>query len=158
MPESSLDKADLCLLHALQEDADQNTEALAARCNLSASTVQRRVRKLWNERKIERTVAVLNPSATGRLTTFFALVEMDRESPRDRDALRHWCREEAHVQQAYYVTGTTDLLLVVLAADVEAYDNLMQTMQEANPSIRRVTTNVVIDAFKRGLALPIGVE
>lgn len=158
MSESSLDKADLCLLNALQEDADQSVEVLAERCNMSASTVQRRVRALRKGRKIERTVAVLHPGATGRLTTFFALVETDRESPHDRDALRRWCREEAQVQQAYYVTGTTDLLLIVLAADVEAYDKLMQAMQEANPSIRRVTTNVVIDAFKRGLTLPIGIE
>ena len=149
------DKADLCLLDALQKNADQGAEALAAQCNLSVSTVQRRVRSLWNEGKIERTVAILDPKSTLRLTTFCALVETDRESRRDRDILRRWCRDEDKVQQAYYVTGTTDLLLFVLAENVEAYDSLMQTMQEAFPSIRRVTTNVVIDAFKRGLALPI---
>ncbi|WP_120498502.1 Lrp/AsnC family transcriptional regulator [Kiloniella sp. EL199] len=150
-----LDAADSRLLAALQTNANLSTEQLAERCGLSPSTVQRRLRTLREADVLECSVAVLNPRALGPLTTVLAMVETDRERPQDRDGLRRWCEAQDAVQQAYYVTGTADLMMVVITPSIEAFDALMQTFQEAHPIVRRITTNVVIQTFKRGLALPL---
>lgn len=151
----TLDAADRALLSAVQDDANLSADALAERCALSPSTVQRRLRALREAGVIERSVTVLNPQAVGPAMTVLAMIETDRERPQDRDALRRWCEAQDTVQQAYYVTGTADLVLVVITPSIEAFDTLMQDLQEAHPIVRRVTTNVVIQTFKRGIALPL---
>lgn len=151
----ALDPTDRALLEALQDDADLSTEQLADRCVISPSTVQRRLRALRANGVISQTVAVLDPSKLERATTILAFVETDRERPQDRKALKRWCTAQKEIQQAYYVTGAIDLVLIVIARDIEAFDALMQTLQEAHPIVRRVTTNVVIQSFKRGLSIPL---
>ena len=62
---------------------------------------------------------------------------------------------EEQVQQVYYVTGTADFVLVVVAPDVGAYDALMSRLMADNPNVRRFTTNVALGVGKRGLLVPI---
>lgn len=64
-------------------------------------------------------------------------------------------RSEPAVQQAYYVTGSSDYVLVVTAPDIAAFDQLMSDMMAANPNVRRFTTNVVMSSVKRGLYVPV---
>lgn len=63
-------------------------------------------------------------------------------------------REDA-VQQAIYVTGAADVFLIIAARDVEAYDQITQRLVMENPNVRRVTTSVALQTFKRGLLVPI---
>ena len=65
-----------------------------------------------------------------------------------------WIATEPAVQQAWYVTGDGDYVLVVTARDVEDYEALMQRLVADNPNIRRFRTRVSLGTLKRGLAVP----
>lgn len=80
---------------------------------------------------------------------------MERERPELLTQLRRWLFEEPNVQQAFYVTGEADFMLVVTAPDTETYDALMTRMVTENPNIRRFTTNVALGLVKRGSSIPI---
>jgi len=82
-------------------------------------------------------------------------LEVERERPELVQPLRTWLRAEAAVQQAYYVTGTSDYVLLVTATDIGSFDQLMSRMMLENPNVRRFTTNVVMTAVKRGLYVPV---
>ena len=151
----NLDRLDRRLLARLQDNAALTNEALAELVGLSPSAVQRRVRRLESVGVIERRVAVLNPAAVGQPTMFVVSIEVERERPDLVDRLRDWFRTEPAVQQAYYVTGSGDYILLVLTPDIQAFDGLMSEMMAANPNVRRFTTNVVMSTIKRGLAVPI---
>jgi DNA-binding Lrp family transcriptional regulator len=59
------------------------------------------------------------------------------------------------VQQAFYVTGEADFVLVVTAPDLESFDALTTRMMKENPNVRRFTTNVALGVVKRGLTIPV---
>ena len=55
------------------------------------------------------------------------------------------------VQQVYNVTGEVDLLLVVLARNVEDFERISRRLFSADPKIRRYTTSVVMDHIASAL-------
>lgn len=150
-----LDKIDRSLLAELQDDGALTSERLSEKVGLSPSAIHRRIRRLEKAGVIERRITVLNPDAVGRSALFLVGIEVEREQRELVEKLRRWLRLEPSVQQAYYVTGSSDYMLLVTAPDVAAFDTLMSDLMEANPNVRRFTTNVVLSSIKRGLYVPM---
>lgn len=150
-----LDDFDRKLLTELQEDGALTSEQLSERIGRSPSAISRRVRRLEVERYIERRIAIVDPAKVGHSSLFIVGIEVERERPELVQKLRAWVRNEAAIQQTYYVTGTADYVLLVTAPDIAAFDALMSEMMVANPNIRRFTTQVVMSTIKRGLFVPV---
>jgi Lrp/AsnC family leucine-responsive transcriptional regulator len=150
-----LDQFDRQLLVLVQDDAEQTAERLAEQIPLSASAIQRRLRRMREEGVIERYAAVVNSAKVGRPTFFVVSVQVERERPELLVQFRAWLAAQKHVQQAFYVTGESDFVLIVTAPETEAYDTLMSHMVSENPNVKRFTTNVVLSVVKTGLAIPI---
>jgi Lrp/AsnC family transcriptional regulator, leucine-responsive regulatory protein len=155
---SKLDRFDRKLLEAVQLDASVTSETLASRIGLSPSAVQRRLKRLQAEGVIASIVAIVDPVKSGRSTLFIVGLEVERERPELLARLRAWLTAEPAVQQAFYVTGTWDFLLIVTAPDVASYDALISRLMADNPNVRRFTTNVVLGTHKRGLFVPVAAE
>lgn len=155
MPELDLDRFDRQLLTLVQQDAALTAEQLAEHVSLSASAIQRRLKRLREQGVIQRQIAVVDAAQIGRPTTFIAALQVDSERPEPMARLRAWLDAEAAVQQAFYVTGENDFVLVVTAPDTTAYEALMARLLADNPNVRRYTTQVAMGVLKRGLSLPV---
>lgn len=153
-----LDRFDRQLLNLVQEDAGQTAERLAEQVALSPSAIQRRLRRLREHGVIARDAAVVDPSKVGRPTFFIVSLQVERERPEMLAQLRKWLAAQEHIQQAFYVTGEADFVLIVTAPDTETYDALMSRMVGENPNVRRFTTNVALSVVKRGLTIPIPLD
>lgn len=151
-----LDRLDLQLLTELQTDGGLTSEQLSERVGLSPSAISRRVRRLESEGIIEQRLAVIDSAKVGHGALFIVGVEVERERPELVQKLRAWMTGEPSVQQAYYVTGTADYVMLVTARDIAAFDRMMSEMMAANPNVRRFTTQVVMGTVKRGLFVPVG--
>lgn len=149
-----LDAFDRKLLDLIQEDAGRTAEQLAESIDLSASAIQRRLKRLREVGVISRDIAVLAPEKVGRPTFFITSLEVERERPELAHQLRGWLARERRIQQVYYVTGEADYVLVVTAASAEAYDALMTRLVNENPNVKRFRTNVALGVIKRGLTIP----
>lgn len=110
-----LDRTDRLLLDLLQGDARQSLETLAARVDLSAAAVQRRIKRLRDGKVITGEVVQIDAAAVGLPMTFIVTVELERERADEIDAFRRKASKEPQVQQAYYITGEGDFILIVLA-------------------------------------------
>jgi DNA-binding Lrp family transcriptional regulator len=152
------DRFDRQLLNLVQEDSAQTAEQLAEQVNLSPSAIQRRLKRLRDDGVIERHCAVLDPKKIGRPTFFIVSLQVERERPELLAQLRRWLSHEEHVQQAFYVTGEADFVLVVTVPDTEAYDDLMGRLVSENANVKRFTTNVALGVVKRGLTIPIALD
>jgi DNA-binding Lrp family transcriptional regulator len=152
---TDLDSFDRRLLLLVQRDAAATSEALAAEVGLSASAIQRRLKRLRETGVITATVALVDPTKVGRPSFFIVGLEVERERPELLAELRRWLAAEDCVQEAFYVTGAWDIILIVTAFDIEGYDLFMSRMMAGNPNVRRFTTNVVLAAHKRRLFIPI---
>jgi DNA-binding Lrp family transcriptional regulator len=153
-----LDPFDRQILNLVQEDSSRTAEQLSEQVPLSPSAIQRRIRRMRAERVIERDTAVVDPAKVGRPTFFIVSLQVERERPELLAQLRLWLAEQVHVQQAFYVTGEADFVLVITAPDTETYDALMTRMVSENANVRRFTTNVALSLVKRGLTIPVPTE
>lgn len=153
-----LDRFDRHLLNLAQEDSERTAQQIAESVPLSISAIQRRLRRLRQIGVIQRHCAVIDPAMVGHPTFFVVSLQVERERPELLTALRRWVAEEPQVQQAFYVTGESDFVLIVTASNTESYDALMARMMQENPNVRRFTTNVAMNLVKRGLTIPISEE
>jgi DNA-binding Lrp family transcriptional regulator len=152
-----LDDFDRRLLNLVQSDAGQTAERLAEEVGLSPSAVQRRLKRLRETGVIVREAAIIDPKCIGSPVCFVVALQVERERPEMLSQLRAWLEAQARVQQAFYVTGDADFMLVITAPDTEAYDELMSRLMAENPNVKRFTTYVALGVVKRGLAIPVPV-
>jgi len=153
-----LDRFDRQLLNLVQEDAEQTAERLAEQVALSPSAIQRRLRRMREQGVVVRHVAVVDPRKVGRPTFFVVSLQVERERPELLAQLREWLAAQPHVQQAFYVTGEVDFVLIITAPDTETYDALMSRLVSENPNVKRFTTNVALGVVRRGLTVPLPLE
>lgn len=153
-----LDPFDRQILNLVQEDSSRTADQLSEQVPLSPSAIQRRIRRMRADGVIVRDAAVVDPAKVGRPTFFIVSLQVERERPELLAHLRRWLAEQDHVQQAFYVTGEADFVLVITAPDTETYDALMARLVSENANVRRFTTNVALSLVKRGLTIPVPTE
>jgi len=150
-----LDSFDRKILRLVQRDSHMKAELIAEAVGLSASAVQRRLKRMRADQIITAEIAVVDRKAIGRSMTFVAGLEIERENYTALAKFRRWADKQDEIQQAYYVTGSTDVILIITAEDVEAYDAISARIMTNHPHIRRINTNVVLSILKLGLFLPV---
>jgi len=154
--DTTLDKLDLRILAALQQNNLTTSEALGDAVGLSASAVQRRIKRLRDDKLIVRDTAVLDAAALGRPLTVIVSVSVDREASAVVESFRRRALASPNVQQCYYVTGEADFVLVIKAADMDEYHALARGLFLNDPNVRRFHTHVVMDSLKATLDVPLG--
>jgi len=152
---AAVEKIDAQLLGLLQEDAGLTTEALGRKVGLSATAVQRRIRRLRADGVIERDVAVLDPAKVGRPLTMLVMVSLERERADIIDRFKRAIARAPEIMQGFYVTGDTDFVLVLTAQDMKAYEAFTRQFFYQQPDIKNIKTLVVLDTVKRGLSIPL---
>ena len=150
-----LDKFDLDLLKLVQSDASASAEALGAAVGLSGSAVLRRLRQLRETGIINREVAIVATDKLGPRLRIIANVELERDRADQLGALVELLQEQPEIQQAYYISGDADLLLIVIVSEISDYDRLTAELVSKHPIIKRIKTSVVFRELKVGLFVPV---
>ncbi|HGY9595852.1 TPA: Lrp/AsnC family transcriptional regulator [Vibrio campbellii] len=154
-PPLSVDSFDRKILDIVQHSNRATSDTIADQVGLSPAAVQRRLKRMRAQGVIQADVSVVNPKAVGQTMTFVVQVTLERE----RVDLMHNFKKEMtanrSVQQCYYVTGSSDFILIVTAADMEGYDKFTREAFFDNANIKSFQTNVVMDNVKVGLTIPI---
>lgn len=150
-----LDEFDRRLLNLVQRDAGQTAEQLAGDVGLSASAVQRRLKRLREAGVIVRDTAIVDPKSVGSPIFFVTSLQIEREHPELIAQLRSWLMAQEYVQQIFYVTGQADFVLVVTAPNAESYEALMARLLKENPNVTCFTTSMALSVIKRSLAIPV---
>lgn len=151
----TLDRFDLALLDLLQRDNRSTSEVLGERVGLSATAVQRRLKRLRDTGVIEADVAIVAPKAVGQRVHMLVMVSLERERADIIDRFKKSIRATPEVMNGYYVTGEADFLLVVTARDMEDYEAFTRRFFYDNPDIKNFKTMVVMDRVKVGFELPL---
>lgn len=153
-----LDNFDRRILAIMQTSNRVGSERIASEVGLSAAAVQRRLKRMRAEGTIKSDVSVLDPIHVGRKMSFVVQVSLERERVDLLDAFKTQMRAEPAVQQCYYVTGSADFVLIVTAKDMADFECFTRVAFFDNKNIRHFETNVVMDAVKIGLQLPLPIQ
>ena len=152
---NSLDKFDLAILAALQDDGALSIAALSERVGLSATPCWKRVKRLEDDGTIERRVAIVNRKKVGLGVTVFVSV---RTGHHDEDWLRRFAAAVVtlpEVQEFHRMSGDVDYLLKVVTTDIAGYDafykKLIRTAQ-----LTGVSSAFSMEQIKSTTALPLG--
>lgn len=144
---TQFDRTDRQILDHLVGDGRASLADLAEAVAVSASSAQRRLRRLEGEGVIRGYRAVLDPAAVGRgLVVHLEVVLMDHTTRTVERFERHVVQLEGLVS-CHHVTGDVDYLLRVDVADVGALDVLLRTTLAAVPGVARFTTMVTTSSL-----------
>jgi len=159
MEEITIDAIDWLLLAALQEDASQSNQALAARAHISAPTCLRRIKRLREVGLIDKQVALLNPQrlaeVCGHGVQAIVEVTLERQGADWLAAFEERVVVDAAVQQCYRVSPGPDFVLVVQARDMPDYLALAQRLLHSDANVRNVKAYFSIKRSKFGTQLPL---
>ena len=159
MEQITIDGTDLLLLDALQRDAGQSNQALAAQVHISPPTCLRRVKRLADAGLIEKQVAVLSVDKLAPLIGhgLQAIVEitLDRQGTEALDAFERRVAADDAVQQYYRVSPGPDFVLVVHARDMPDYLALAQRLFTSDANVRNVKAFFSVKRSKFGTQVPL---
>jgi Lrp/AsnC family leucine-responsive transcriptional regulator len=148
-----LDSIDRKLLNALQRDARQSNQALASKVGLSPAPCSRRIKRLHEEGIIERQVAIVDPVRAGQSLTAFISVELNQQRGDLLDNFENHLRQWKEVQQAYFISGENDYLLVVVCQDMPAFTAFIRATLSKERAVKRFRTSFVAERVKYDTAV-----
>ena len=151
--DGNLDSFDIAILRVLQTDAAMPHRLIGEQVNLSAPSVQRRIRRMERSGVIAATVALVDPEKVGLPLTIIVEVELVSESTEEIDAIKSRLSATPEVQQCYYVTGEVDIVLVMLVSSMAEYEELSRTLFIENDAVRKFRTFVSMDRVKARMEL-----
>ncbi|WP_435105435.1 Lrp/AsnC family transcriptional regulator [Arhodomonas sp. AD133] len=135
-----MDRLDRRILDTLQNDSSLTNQALAEAVGLSPSACLKRVRQLKAEGVIEREVALLAPEKLGTSLHMVVEVTMERDQKDLYDRFLKRVLAAPEVTQCYKVTGEVDFILIVMVADMDAYDRFCDKVLYADANMRKFRT------------------
>ena len=157
-PDRDLDKIDVRILRALQNDGRISNLKLAETVHLSPTAVLERVKRLTRDGYILGYEARLNPVKLGAGLLVFVEVLLDRTVHDVMDTFRAAVQVRAEILECHLVAGGFDYLLKTRSSDMNDYRNFAGTVLWQLPGVRETRTYAVMEEVKNSakLSLPGG--
>ena len=153
--DKKLDPLDLKLLSWMQVDNLLTSEMVAERVGLSPSAVARRLRHLRTTRAIAGDVAIVSERALGRPLSAIIHIQLERHALTEVASFKRMLPASDNVQFCLEISGAFDILLLVVVADMEAFNLFADDMLAGQRAVRRYETSFVKRRLKASLALPL---
>jgi len=141
-----LDKIDIQILQALQEDCRTPLENVAKKLGVPKSTIHYRIRRLEQSGTIEHYFAKVNATKVGKDYLLVVLVRA-KYGPRYHERIGRRIAAIPDVWAVYYVLGDNDFVLLIRANDREDYMHKLERISSM-PDIERTSTQVVAKVVK----------
>ena len=149
-----MDTKDRHILRELQRDGRLTNAELAERVNLSPSPCLRRVRNLEKAGVIDRYVAIVDREAAGYPITAFVQVTLDRHDREVVEGFERRVRETPQILTCHLLTGSSDYMLQIVVAGLDAYEDFMRNTLHTTPGIATINTSLVCGTIKDTVELP----
>jgi len=154
---NDLDRTDLRLLYALQENAQSTAAELAELLHLSASQIGRRRQRLEAEGYITGTTTRVDGRKLGLSVQAFVQVQTGSHKVETHSAFLKLVNYQPEIMAAWTMTGEADYMLRVICADLAALNRLIQDVLLPHPSVGRVQSQIVMEELKDSMVLPLEV-
>lgn len=151
-----LDRFDLKILAALQEDGGLTNLQLAERVGLSASPCSRRVQKLQDAGLFEDHAVMLDRQKLGLALTVILQIAMDRHTPERFQNFEDQVAQYPEVQECYLITGQeADYMLKVVVPDMDRYQQFLLNKITRIEGVSGVHSSFVMRRVIDSRALPL---
>lgn len=140
----NLDRIDFSLLAALTGDARASQVELSDRVGLSSTAVARRQRALEDSGVIQGYRAVLNMRELSLGTTVLVRITLESQSEESLEDFERAVLDCPSVVRCLLMSGTDDYLLIVLAEDIEDFEQIHRAQLSRLPRVARIQSSFAI--------------
>ncbi|WP_299662948.1 Lrp/AsnC family transcriptional regulator [uncultured Ruegeria sp.] len=150
-----MDEIDSKLIRALQNDGRMTVIDLAEHVGLSPTPCARRLDRLQRDGIITGYAAQVDPERLGFGVTIFVSVELEKQDRYAIDSFEKAIRRCDEVMECYLMTGSRDILLRVVAKDLNAFDAFLENRLMKIQGIRNLRSNFALRTMVKRDALPL---
>ena len=151
----TLDKIDLKILHALQENARISYVDLANKVGLSTTPCLERVKRLERNEVIKGYKALLNPVYLRANLLVFVEISLETQTPQVFEEFRKAVKKWPQIQECHLVSGQFDYILKCRIPEMSAYRQLLCDVVLTLPGVKESKSYVVMDEVKEDASLYI---
>lgn len=150
-----IDRIDLRILKLMQEDGSLSTAEIAERVGLSQSPCWRRIQRLKSAGYIKSIIAIVDRQKLGLNMQVFAQVKMETLTEAQRKSFVKAVTEMPEILECHSVFGEMDLILKVLAPDVNHYQEFVFNRLMKQPGVKEVQSLMTLSEIKYTTAVPL---
>ena len=150
-----LDKTDVAILSALQDDAKLNVKELSELVHISKTPVYERIKRLENQGYIKKYVALVDNKKVGLPLTVFCNVSL---AVHDDEHIKRFQEEIKNIEEiveCYSTGGMYDFLLKVVLKDLDHYNVFAFEKLTKVQGIVKMQSSFVLGEIKNVTALNI---
>ncbi len=143
-----LDKIDKQILNSLQKNGKITNSSLSKIVGISAPATLERVKRLEHAGVISHFTAVLNPEKIGFSIMGMVNIGLSLSSLSSVAEIKKKFSNLDEVIECYQIAGENDFVLKVIAKDIKAYGEFMNTKLTQIKGIQIIKSSFVIDNVK----------
>ena len=136
------------ILKALVENGRLSNVKLAEKTNISESACLRRTRQLEEVGVIDGYEAKVDFAKLGYTVSAYILVHLDQRTETDAKRFIDGVLQEDRVVEAAVVTGGPDVILKVVAKDMNDFADLTMRSLMPNKSVRDISSSLILEQVK----------
>ncbi|WP_306391903.1 Lrp/AsnC family transcriptional regulator [Telluria beijingensis] len=155
MKNAPLDPASLKILAELQKNGRVSSNELAEKIGMSASPCWRRQKELEENGYIVRYTALLDRRKLGLAVVCLLHVSLQRHAEGVVEQFEEVMRLRPEVVECYETTGSSDYMVKVVVADMEAYHDFLHNVMVKLNGLAQVNTSVALREVKYDTTLPL---
>jgi Lrp/AsnC family leucine-responsive transcriptional regulator len=152
---SRLDDTDRRILRAIQRDGRITNAALADEIGMAASPCLRRLKALEQDGVVAGYRALIDRRALGHGVEAYAFVKLAQSDPDWRTRLLDKLKSFDEVVSCRAMTGECDLLVHIVADDIEAYGEFAMQRLLTLPGIADMRSSFVLATIKEDKGWPV---
>jgi Lrp/AsnC family transcriptional regulator, leucine-responsive regulatory protein len=150
-----IDNTDKRILRELQKNARLSNVELAEQVGLSPSPCLARVKSLTQRGIIKRHVTLVDPEKVDLALTVFIRISLEQQSERALENFEKSISTLPEVLECYLMTGDSDYLIRVVAADVNTLKDFILNHLTGVEGISNIRSSLALKQVKYETALPL---
>jgi len=152
---SMLDKVDISILSALQENALITHQQLGEKIHLSSSQISRRIQRMQSEGVIAKYVTLLKPESLGLSVRAFTYVSLTRHGGDEGSVFEKDIADFSEVLECHSVTGDSDYLLQIVAPNLQVLSESVFKRLTRLTGVNNIRSSIVLQTIKSTTSLPL---
>lgn len=152
---AQLDKTDIKILQALQNNAKINMKELSSELNISKTPVYERIKRLEDEGYIKNYVALVDNKKIGLPLVVFCNVSLAVHNEEYIQRFKEEIQPIDEIMECYSIGGIHDFFLKVVVKDLEAYNRFVFEKLTKVQGIVKMQSSFVLSEIKYTTALNI---
>lgn len=151
-----MDRRDVRILTALQEDSSRSIAELAETAGVSPSACHRRIKALEEAGIITGYAAQVDPHKLGLKLRAFVEITLSSQSREAMDRFEQAVAGFDDILECHLMSGNADYILRVAAGDLEQFDQIHRSCLARLPGVSSMRSSFTIRTIKdrRGYTLP----